>query len=124
MRSWLRDTILPTIPETVRNKIVEVNKTYYNYITSSTLIQADTIWIPSYREMFGRTKYEDNGVNYITIFNSDTIRIKNYNNIVSIYWLRSTFSNETSFCAVNRFGQSDYFAGGSSYGVCVAFCTN
>ena len=43
MRSWLRSTILPTLPANVQAAIKEVNKTYYDYGTTSTLTQADTI---------------------------------------------------------------------------------
>lgn len=125
MRSWLRETILPTIPEIVKNKIVEVNKTYYDNTTSSTLTQADTIWIPSAREIFGGSNYEDSGVIYSNIFRDNASRMKHKaytsNNI---YWLRSACNFSSYFRSVYVGGQIDYYRTTQVLGVCVAFCTN
>lgn len=127
MRSWLRETILPTIPEIVKNKIVEVNKTYYDKTTSSTLTQVDTIWIPSAREIFGGTDYEDSGAIYSSIYKNAISRKKHLSNSTSsnIYWLRSAYpSGSYHFRGVYGDGQIDYYNTTNVLGVCVAFCTN
>lgn len=54
MRSYLKDTVKPLVPEAVRNKIVEVTKTQYGYNTEGSLVQmtsTDDIWIPDYYEI-------------------------------------------------------------------------
>ena len=125
MRSWLRETILPTLPDTVRNKIVAVNKTYYDYTTKSTKTESDTIWIPSNREIFGGTSYESSGVDYTAIFKDATSRIKKRNGSAAYYWLRSANSNSaTIFRSVNSNGSYYGNYASNAYGVCLGFCTN
>ena len=128
MRSWLRETVLPTLPEVVRNSIVEVNKTYYDYNGGSgiTSTQADTIWIPSVREMFGNnSNYENSGVDYTSFFNSNSARIKKLNSTANTYWLRSARSGINSqFHNVNGSGGLDYYSANVTAGVCIGFCTN
>lgn len=127
MRSWLRGTILPTIPEIVRNKIVEVNKTYYDYNGGSgiTSTQADTIWIPSAKEIFGGASYESSGVDYTTLFNSNAARKKKINGTAGTWWLRSAYSGSTyGFRYVLSYGGADYGNASFTRGVCIGFCTD
>lgn len=127
MRSWLRETVLPTIPSEVRSHIVEVNKTYYDYNGGSgvTNTQADTIWLPSAKEMFGGTSYESSGVDYTTLFNSASARIKKLNGTTNYYWLRSAYSGDSSyFRNVSSIGSVNYYSASYAYGVCVGFCTD
>lgn len=122
MRSWLRDTILPTIDSTVRSQIKEVTKTYKDYGTSSVLSIADTVWIPSHREIFNSSSYEDSGVIYSDVFASASDRIKYRNGSATIWWLRSAYSS-TNFRIVYDNG-SEYLNGANfSYGVVLGFCT-
>lgn len=123
MRTWLRETILPTLDSAIRSGIKEVTKTYYDKTTSSTLSVSDTVWIPSAREMFGGTSYEDSGCDYTSLFNSGLARIK-YNTSGTAYywWLRSAHSSSDTYF---RYVNSDGSVGGSSasntYGVALGF---
>lgn len=124
MRTWLRDTILGTIDSTVTSKIKEVTKTYYDVTTSSTLSVTDNIWIPSAREIFGGSSYEDSGVDYTSFFNSANARIKynTTNGSAANWWLRSA-SNATSFRTVYNSGSVTYTGASGSIGVALGFCT-
>ena len=124
MRTYLRDTLLPTLPDNVKAAIKEVNKTYKDYTTSSTLTIADTIWIPSGREVFGGTSYENDGVIYSGLFDSAANRIKcNASGAAAAWWLRSATSG-TYFYYVNSSGtSSSYGIASTSYGVVFGFCT-
>lgn len=123
MRTWLRDTILPTIDSTVRSEIKEVTKTYYDYGTTSTKSCADTVWIPSGREVFGGSSYEGSGCVYSGIFNSGSARIKkNLSGSASYWWLRSANGGKL-FWFVDYDGYTNYDYASSALGVALGFCT-
>ena len=124
MRTWLRDTILPTIDTSIRNHIVDVNKTYYDYTSRATKTSSDNIWLASAREIFGGTSYESSGPDYTTLFTDATSRIKKRGS--ATYWcLRSAYSsNTTSFCGVKSVGNIDYNRASNFLSVVIGFCTN
>lgn len=79
MRTYLRDTVINKIPSNIRSAIKEVTKTYRTKLPNDeTLSIADTVWIPSYKEVgFTNASYvESNGVVYSGIFDSMANRIK------------------------------------------------
>lgn len=123
MRTWLRETILPTLDSVIRSGIKEVTKTYYDKTTSSTLSVSDTVWIPSAREMFGGTSYEDSGCDYTSLFNSSSARIKyNTSGSANYWWLRSAYSgNDTHFRSVYSNGNVNNYNAGITYGVALGF---
>lgn len=124
MRSWLRETVLPTIDSTVRSAIKEVTKTYYDYTSSSTLSIADTIWIPSYYEMgFTLAPIESSGVKYDDIFTTDASRIK-YDTSTATkanWWLRTAYNNST-FRIIPSNGYTGSVSATRRNGVVVGFC--
>ena len=123
MRTYLRDTVFPTLPSNVRAAIKEVTKTYYDYASSSTKSETDTIWIPSYREVGFGTNKEDSGVIYSGLFNSNDKRIKyNAAGSAAYWWLRSAGSGG-HFYVVNGSGNSSYNTASNSSGVVFGFCT-
>lgn len=126
MRYWLRETVMPTIPEVVRNNIKEVNKTYHDLSSSSTLTYTDTIWMPSGREVFGGTSYENDGVIYNGLFVNDTARIKRLSSTgeASGWSLRSAYIAR-DFRSVTTSGamESKYGTANTAYGVVFGFCT-
>lgn len=123
MRTYLLSTIKALIPSNVASRINKVNKTYYNYTTNSTLTNVDSLWIPSAREMFGGTSYEDSGVDYTTLFKNSQSRIKTLNGTANYYWLRSAyFLNESSFHTVRSNGGVNSSIAYIASGVCLGFC--
>ena len=125
-RKFLSDTIYEQIPENVRNKIVAVDKTYTaTSSSSSTATVSDKLWIPSAREIYGGSSYENTGVDYTDFFTRNSVRIKHnglLTNSASYWWLRSVNSS-THFRIVNTSGNVTVNSASSSYGVALGFCT-
>ena len=125
-RKFLRDTIYGQIPENVRNKLVAVDKTYTaTGVSSSTATVSDKLWIPSVREIYGDSSYENTGINYTDFFNGDSVRIKHnglLTNRTSFWWLRSVYSS-TNFRGVGANGTVGNYNASHSYGVALGFCT-
>ena len=125
MRSWLRSDILPTLPSEVQAAIVEVDKTYRSKSPNDeTLTIADTLWIPSYKEVgFTNASYvESDGVIYSGVFSSNANRIKyDASGAAASWWLRSA-RGTTYFRYVGNSGsENDYYAS-YAYGVVFGFC--
>ena len=124
MRSWLRETAITWLPETIRTAIKEVTKTYYDYTTKSTLSIADTVWIPSAREVHGGKLYEASGPDYTAVYSSVANRIRyNLSGKIENWWLRSAFSGSNNFFRyVSTEGRGDTTGAYISYGVLLGFC--
>lgn len=127
-RKFLSDTIYGQIPETVRNKIVAVDKTYTaTSSSSSTATVSDKLWIPSAREIYGGSSYENTGINYTDFFTSNSARIKHNglltNSASDWYWWLRSVGGSISFRYVDTSG--DVYSGYASisYGVTLGFCT-
>lgn len=124
LREWLQNDCTDLFPEDVLSVITVVEKSYYDRTSQSTKSCDDTLWIPSYREMFGNstgdTNYETYGTDYTEFFTSNNARRK-YSN----YWTRTpVFSYENKFWDVDANGVKNYstFANADGY-VVFGFCT-
>lgn len=127
MRTWLRETILPTIDSTVRSNIKEVTKSYRTKSPSdTTLTVSDTVWIPSYKEI-GETYdsyVESDGVVYSGVFSNGASRIKyGSSGLASTWWLRSAYNTTYFSCIYNSGSHGANGASSSGYGVALGFCT-
>lgn len=126
-RKFLSDTIYGQIPENVRNKIVAVDKTYTaTSSSSSTATVSDKLWIPSAREIYGGSSYENTGINYIDFFTGNSVRIKHnglLTNSASNWWLRSVYSSTDFRYVTNYAGNVNGNGASNSYGVALGFCT-
>ena len=127
VRATLRDTILPTIDSTVTEAIKEVTKTYVttsaDTISKYTLSIADTIWIPSAREIIGtNSAYEQSGAMYTNLFSSSNARIKYYNGNKTQWWLRTSSSNYTLRSISNTGSIGTAYGYISDIGVVIGFC--
>lgn len=125
-RKFLNDTIYEQFPENVRNRILSVNKTYTTASQfSSTTIISDKLWIPSAREIFGGSSFENSGIDYTDFFTDDSSKIKHsglLTNLASSWWLRSD-GGSTNFRYVNSVGGTSYTVPSSIYGIAIGFCT-
>ena len=128
-RKFLSDTIYEQIPENVRNRILAVDKTYIaTSSSSSTATVSDKLWIPSIRELYGSSPYENAGVDYTDFFTSSSIssiRIKHnglLTNSATFWWLRSVASSMNFYCVSNGGGFSTTTASGI-VGFPLGFCT-
>ena len=127
MRTYLKETIKPLIPETVRNAIVPVTKISNAYQASNeTAFQqttVDDVWIPGHREVFNSTSYDKTGAVYSDKFKDASSRIKKQNGSASFWWLRSAY-NASDFRYVYGSGYGSYYSANYAYGVALGFCTN
>lgn len=100
LRTWIEEELLNSIP--IKDSLVLVNKTYFNYDSYSTEMLPGKIWIPSYREVRCRDGLENSGVMYTGIFSEDNDagRIKLYNGTATDWWLRS-HSDEDDYCQIS-----------------------
>jgi len=127
MRTYLEDTILPLVPSYVSSAIVPVTK-YSDYIvpgeTGITHDQTttDKLWIPSAREVFGGTSYEQTGTVYTGVFKDAASRIKyDQSGSANYWWLRSAYS-QGSFRRVNSNSIAEYYYASQAIGVVPGFC--
>lgn len=125
LRSWLRDSVYPTIESTVRGNIKTVTKTFKLYSPNRTESIDDTIWIPSYREVGLGNNAENSGVIYSELFSSNQRRCMyaGRSNFATVWRLRSAYDGTRFRCVGSGGTASDYNSATASYGVVVGFCT-
>ena len=114
MRTYLKETIKPLIPENVRNAIKSVTKysrIYQGGSEVNDVASTEDVWIPSRHEMFDGTSnyYETKGPRYSEIFPDNTSRVKKKvgASSASWWWLRSANINY-SFGYVDSDGSYNY----------------
>lgn len=122
MRTYMRDTVKPLIPEEVRSRIRTVVKTQTAYGTSGisvTQTTEDDVWIPSKDECFGSSStykalFEDTSAN--------RIKYKVGASSSSDWWLRCAFS-VANFRHVDTSGNSYREVANAWFRVALGFCT-
>ena len=122
LRTYLKETIEPLMPEGACSSIKEVTKTHIALDTSGTQFTQSTmedIWIPDYNEIFGSTSP------YNSIYNSAVNRkkVKANGGYINGWWLRSTTDNVEYWEYVSSSGSKGSGYLGTSYGVALGFCT-
>ena len=125
MRTYLTTEIYNNIISSVKSRIVQVSKTYYDYSSSTTKTSDDYIWIPSTREVCftGSNIKESSGVQYSDLFTNDASRVKHDSSgSANNWWLRSA-NNSTYFYYVVSGGGNYYANASNSNGVVFGFCT-
>ena len=126
MRSYLKETVKPLIPETVRNAIKPVKKYSQIYNVSDSAVNnvltTEDVWIPSYKEVFG-SGIETLGPTYSATFPNNTSRIKSQaGSSAAWWWLRSAY-NYYNFSRVNTDGSHTSYRANDTGGVALGFCT-
>ena len=125
MRTYLKETIKPLIPEIVRNAIKSVTKYSKIYNTAETAVNdvesTEDLWLPSMREM-NFSGYETMGPVYDGIFPDNASRVKKKvgASSASFWWCRSA-SNANTFYGVSSSGTSNYDSAGSAYPLALGF---
>ena len=125
MRTYLSDTILPKFPSELQSAIKEVTKYSDNIVPGETSIThdqqtTDKLWIPSAREVFGGTSYEQTGPIYSDLFNSNSSRTKYDQNGAAAWFLRSAYTAST-FRTTNSGGSVGSTSAGNTNGVALGF---
>lgn len=126
MRTWLKETIKPIIPETVRDAIKPVKKYTRIYNVSETsvnnVLTTDDVWIPSSKEVFG-TGGETQGPTYSTAFPDSASRIKSkVGSSAALWWLRSARTANAFYSVIKDGSINNYYANNTG-GVALGFCT-
>lgn len=122
MRSYLKSTVKPLIPETVQNAIKDVTKTQPSFQSDGktvvTQTTTDDVWIPSKEEVIGSSSA------YHTLFeDTNAKRAKTKADGTSLgWWLRSAIARN-AFHFVSPAGASDYQVPHNACGIALGFCT-
>lgn len=129
MRTYLSGTVLPLLPSELQSAIKAVTKYSGNIVpgestvTKDGCVTQDKLWIPSHREVFGESTYEENGPVYSGLFPDQNSRVKySQSGSVDYWWLRSA-SSVLYFRGVGTYGNAyQYYANDSTFGVVLGFC--
>ena len=127
MRTYLRETVFPDIPQEIRSAIKTVKKYSCIYTTAEAkqtdALSEDTVWIPSHREICGGTSYESSAPVYSDLFPSNAKRGKAKIGGSTMNWsLRSAY-NASNFQAVSSSGGDTHAVAQNLSGVALGFCT-
>lgn len=128
LRSYLKETIKPLIPEIVRTGIVDVSKVQnvYEGNVKSVLSSTEDVWVPNAYELTNNSYYENTGAVYSSKFIAPENRVKKKigSSSGSTWWLR-TMSSKTIFSYVLSSGSlGSSYSPSSSFGIALGFCTN
>lgn len=124
LRSWLSDSILPLIPESVRSHIVTVKKTQKSCSSSAVLggqTCSDQLWIPSKEECYST----DNTHTYVGLFPDAASRIKMKAGASDalVWWNRTAVNSQAmAFGAFSAAGGNSTSYAQYTRGVCLGFC--
>lgn len=128
MRTYLNDTILPMIPENVSSMIKHVIKYSNGHNTSietvDSAVTADSVWIPSAREVIGGNNNERNGIDYTRLFKDSTSRKKYHvgNTVSTDWWLRSASSTVGYFSYIQSSSAISKISSTKTCGIALGFC--
>lgn len=110
LRTYINSTISPLIPSKIASRIVTVKKYSKGFDTSDTALNNmqsdDAVWVPSMREL-GFATVETNGPSYSSFYNSNTKKIKNWNNTAATYNTRSANLKKTIWAILSTGFSSD-----------------
>ena len=127
MRTYLKETIKPLIPQTVRDAITPVTKYTFIYSASDGSAVTDAtstedVWIPSYREV-GLTNRERSGVIYSDCYTNDKSRkIKDADGVSYGSWFLRTAYTSSNFFRILASGSGADDNAKWTNGVCIGFC--
>lgn len=130
MRTYLKNTIKPLIPETVRNGIVNVTK-IQSTVTDGAMVKdgqttTDDVWIPSLHELNVDSTYETTGAVYNLKFTNANTRKKVSSTYPTIrsYWSRSVKAR-SDWMYINSDGYRSYTTPQTTInGIALGFCTD
>lgn len=137
MRTYLKETIKPLIPITVRNAIIAVTKYSTICDTTGTTVNdaasTEDVWIPSLRELQGSSSTiatETQGPVYDRIFSHSSgssseswLKKKISESSPSDWWTRSSVGNY-GFRYILNAGTYGNLASSNSRSLALGFCTN
>ena len=116
--------VILSIDSNIASRIKAVKKTYIaTSDPNSTDSVVDKLWIPSAREIFGGSSYENDGITYTDFFNTTAKKIKyNVNTFSPAYWWLRSVVSSTMFRYVGNNGVVGGNIASGSFGVVLGFC--
>lgn len=128
MKQYILGTVVPNLPEVIRNNVKTVKKYTRIFNTAGTAVNDvetdETFWLASRREMLGTVgNAETKGPIYSEVFPDNASRIKEKVGATSSvsWWLRSA-GNTGKFYYVYTDGSGSSNSVTNSYGVSLGFC--
>ena len=128
MRIWLQESILPLFPAEIRLNLIEVEKyTKYHYSTptgekNGSIVSEDTIWIPSYEEIFHDGQSDWTTSDYRPCFPDDASRvIKRRGEDEPLWWWLRSSVTEGLFDKIGVDGKYECGDADSVGGVLIGF---
>jgi hypothetical protein len=130
LRTTLNTTIYETLPQAVKDVLVEkTHKTSAGSQSTSLVEHTDKLWLPTEYEMFGAITYsastENANVNkHYAVFDTNADRIKHQGtNGSAVGWRESSprVGNSASFCVVTSDGSANDDGASASLGVPLCF---
>lgn len=125
MRTYCNSTIYNRMPTDLKPHITQVKKKGYDGISTTILTSNDYIWLLAEIEVLGEKKHSagtGEGTKY-PIFTDNKSRIRNQNNVPSLWFLRSPFASSAAyFCDVYTSGEISNLSASSTAGVLIGFC--
>lgn len=125
MRSYLKETVKPLIPENVRNAIKNVTKYSNSFDSSGTKVMdavtEDDVWLPSAREING-VLMEAEGATYYDVYSADnSSRIKTQGGTAYAWRLR-TAANDSNFGVITTKGGTGRYDASVDLNIPLGFC--
>lgn len=130
LRTTLNTTIYETLPQAVKDVLVEkTHKTSAGSQSTSLVEHTDKLWLPTEYEMFGAITYSANTENanvnkHYAVFDTNADRIKHQGtNGSAVLWWESSpnVSSSSYFCGVSSDGSANDYAVSHSDGVPLCF---
>ena len=113
MRTYLNETVYPTLPNDLKSVIVEKTHMRTAGNQSTSLVSAsDKLWLPTFAECFGavtQASYGEDSVHnkQYSIFTNNSSRIKKINDSVRVWWLSTPrIDDNTLFAGVGTDGSA------------------
>lgn len=131
LREYLKNTIKPLIPQTVRSAIKEVTKGQTTY-PQEVQISSEDVWILSMIEICGFSGTPQNQPRYELLFPNNTARkrwiVGSTSSTADYYWTRTGVTKSSSggygkVYEISTNGSYVETSTASSYGICLCFCT-
>lgn len=118
LRAWLRETVLPAFPDSLKSRLIGVAKRqeFFDGKWKDQTATTDRLWIPSFHEVF-----EKDSLYYGLFKDQYDKRVKTRNGSAAWWWLRSA-NLYYGFMYVTTTGSYYYASASYSGGVPLGFC--
>lgn len=126
LRAYIKETVRPLLPDSVRGALKEVKKYSRSYNTSGTIVANevtnDDVWIPSRREIGLTGNAETSGPVYSDIYTTQASRIKRVAGTAESWWLRTVAGSTATVCFIQANGEINGTTTATGRFISLGFC--